>query len=51
MFKTPLPADHAVLLVANTVHVLSAMTLGTSRQSRRYNSLIVIGAIADIGMR
>lgn len=24
MFKTPLPADHDVLLVANTVHVLSA---------------------------
>jgi len=25
MFKTPLPADHDVLLVANTVHVLSAL--------------------------
>ena len=24
MFKTPLPADHDVLLVANTAHVLSA---------------------------
>jgi len=43
IFKTPLPADHDVLLVANTVHVLSAPhNLALMRKMQRGARLLLV---------